>query len=495
MATPRQIGPYQIVEELGRGGMGVVYRAFDPAIGRPLAIKLLNMPHLAADAMAEMRQRFAREAAAAGRLSHPGIVTLYQFGQDGDSQYLAMELVPGGSLEGLIREGRGWPAREAFRVLRQIAEALDYAHAQGVVHRDIKPANVLVRSDSRVQVTDFGIARIAEETKTRTGMAMGTPSYMAPEQIHGGKVDGRADQFSLAVVAFRLLTGRVPFGAATEYAVLYRIVNGEPDSTGLPQSVDTVLRRALAKDPEARFATCSAFVTALEAVVMAPDAEPTAEITRLTVGAPVARKKAWWPWLAGAALVAAAVIGGVLYTRPETPPPVKPPHKATVAPPPAPQAPAVEDDYVWLEPGTFTMGCSEGEADCARSEKPAHRVTITRRFRIGKTLVASPDGSPMVDVSWNQARDYCEGIGMRLPTEAEWEYAARTGTVGNMLGSVWQWTDGWYGDYPKDAETDPDGPAKGKTHPLRGRSLRVSQREAAPPAGRSSTIGFRCAGN
>jgi len=489
MATvPRQIGPYQIVEELGRGGMGVVYRAFDPAIGRPLAIKLLNMPHLAQDALAEMRQRFAREAAAAGRLSHPGIVTLYQFGQDGDSQYLAMELVPGGSLESLIREGQGWPAREAFRVLRQIAEALDYAHAQGVVHRDIKPANVLIQTDSRVKVTDFGIARLVEDTKTRTGLAMGTPSYMAPEQIHGGKVDGRADQFSLAVVAFRLLTGRVPFGAATEYAVLYRIVNGEPDSAG-SQSADAVLRRALEKDPEARFATCTEFVTALEAAVMAPDAEATAEITRLTMPAPAVRKKPWWPWWGGAALVAAA-IGGLLYPRPE---PVKPPHKTAVAPA-APEVPFVADDYVWIDPGTFTMGCSEGDQDCAKNEKPAHQVTITKRFRIDRAPATSPDGSPMVDVNWNEARDYCKGVGMRLPTEAEWEFAARSGTAGNMLGGIWQWTDGWYGDYPKDPETDPDGAAKGKDHPLRG-VLRISRRQAAPPGQHSSVIGFRCAGN
>jgi formylglycine-generating enzyme required for sulfatase activity len=491
MAAPRQIGPYQIVEELGRGGMGVVYRAFDPAIGRPLAIKLLHMPHLSPEALAEMRQRFAREAAAAGRLSHPGIVTLYQFGQDGDSQYLAMELVPGGSLEGLIRGGKGWPAREALRVLRQIAEALDYAHAQGVVHRDIKPANVLIQSDSRVKVTDFGIARIVEDTKTRTGLAMGTPSYMAPEQIHGGKVDGRADQFSLAVVAFRLLTGRVPFAAATECAVLYRIVNGEPDAAGLPVvAADAALRRALAKDPEARFANCVEFVTVLEAAVMAPDSEPTAEITRLSEYPPPDPRKPWRLWMGGAALVAAA-IAGVLYSWLESPLPVRPGHKAAVAPAAQPVA---DPDYMWIEPGTFTMGCSEGDKDCSKNEKPAHRVTITKRFRIGRTPAARPDGSQVVDVSWNEARDYCNGIGMRLPTEAEWEYAARSGTAGDMLGNVWQWTEGWYGDYPKDAETDPDGPAKGKTHPLRGVS-RISRRQAAPPGERSSVIGFRCAGN
>jgi len=274
MAAPRQIGPYQIVEELGRGAMGVVYRAFDPAIGRPLAIKLPHVPRFASEAEAgELRLRFAREANAAGRLSHSGIVTLYQFGQQDDYQYLAMELVPGGSLESRVKNGQPWPVESALGIVRQIAAALDYAHDRGTFHRDIKPANILMQPDGRVQVADFGIARMASQTITRTGLAMGTPSYMAPEQIEGEKVDGRADQFSLAVVAFRLLSGRLPFEAPSELALLLKIRNEDPASLTaanplIPAATERVILRALAKAPEARFASCAEFSAALGASVM-----------------------------------------------------------------------------------------------------------------------------------------------------------------------------------------------------------------------------------
>lgn len=445
MATgaPRQIGPYQIIEELGRGGMGVVYRAFDPAIGRPLAIKLLHMPHLAPDAMEEMRQRFAREAAAAGRLSHPGIVTLYQFGQDGDSQYLAMELVPGGSLESRIRAGEAWPARDAFRVLRQIADALDYAHAQGVVHRDIKPANVLVQPDSRVKVTDFGIARMAEETKTRTGLAMGTPSYMAPEQISGTGVDARADQFSLAVVAFRLFSGRLPFGGESEYAILYRIVNGEPASLaeanpGIPASADTVIRRALAKDPAARFGSCAEFVSALEAAVMAPDAVATAELTRRSVAPiPAVRKKARWGiWVGGAGLLALVVAGlsGLFHVREKQPTPAKSEQSSAVLPETAVAPPAVTDStrtkvnpkdgltYAWVEPGgDVSEGFWIGRTKVTQQAYQDVMGTNPSR-RKGYNL-------PVESVSWKDARDYCKAVEMRLPTKAERTFAGQTGTI------------------------------------------------------------------
>jgi serine/threonine protein kinase len=570
--TPRQIGPYQIVEELGRGGMGVVYRAFDPAIGRPLAIKVLHMPHLGPEALAEMRQRFAREAAAAGRLSHPGIVTLYQFGQDGDSQYLAMELIPGGSLEKLMCEGQPWRSRDAFPVLRQIAEALDYAHARGIVHRDIKPANVLIPPDSRVKVADFGIARIVTDTTIRTGASMGTPSYMSPEQIHGTKVDARADQFSLAVVAFRMLAGAMPFAAATEYAVINRIVNGEPASLadanpGLPRTADTVIRRALAKAPEARFATCAEFVKALEDVVMGSESAETEELTRRSVPLPVAKKRGPGPWLGVAALVVAGV-GGVFYFQAKPgaavvkterkPGPVTAPVVNPAPTPPVSQSPKIKANpkdgltYVWIEPGTFMMGCSPGDTECPDAAKPPHQVTITNGFWMGQAPVTqqayqdvigtNPShlkgaGLPVEAVGWNDARDYCKAVDMRLPTEAEWEYAARAGTTGSrygdidgiawysansgdkthevkqkapnawglydMLGNVSQWTDGWYGNYPKSGETDPDGPEKGKYHPVRGgsydgspRDVSASVRHAAVPGyDRYTFIGFRCVGN
>jgi serine/threonine-protein kinase len=202
-STVTKIGNYEVIDEIGAGGMGVVYRCLDPVIGRHVAVKVIWVQGTR-EQTEELRQRFAREAAAAGRLRHRNIVTVYHLGEDGDLQYLVMELIEGQSLDRLR-------VADCFPILRAIASALDYAHAKGVVHRDIKPSNILVDADGQVTVTDFGIARIATETMTMTGARMGTPAFMAPEQVKSARVDGRADQFSLAVLAFKLLTGQLPF--------------------------------------------------------------------------------------------------------------------------------------------------------------------------------------------------------------------------------------------------------------------------------------------
>ncbi len=212
IVSMNSIGPYRLDAEIGHGAMGIVFRGFDPAIGRPVAIKIIQLNQFAsATEKAELKLRFAREAAAAGKLSHPNIVAVHHLGEQDDLQYIVLELVEGASLEKILSDGRPEERGSTVALLQQMADALDYAHSQGVVHRDVKPANILVRQDGRVKLTDFGIARISSQTVTKTGFTMGTPAYMAPEQILSARVGGRADQFSLAVIAYQMLSGQRPF--------------------------------------------------------------------------------------------------------------------------------------------------------------------------------------------------------------------------------------------------------------------------------------------
>jgi ankyrin repeat protein len=265
--SPQKIGNYQILGELGRGAMGVVYHAHDPGIGRPVAIKVIRIDAGASDETgAELRHRLMREASAAGNLSHPGIVTVHQLSEDGSDVFVVMEYVQGVALERLLVNNQRLDPRYAVEILRQVADALDYAHRAGVVHRDIKPANILVRADGCVKVADFGIAKMmqgATQSVTAAGTSIGSPAYMSPEQVRGEPVDGRSDQFSLAVVAFQMLAGRLPFIAETAHAVMFQIVGADPfqrDAASLPPPLVAVLAKALAKDPNQRFPSCSHFV-------------------------------------------------------------------------------------------------------------------------------------------------------------------------------------------------------------------------------------------
>jgi serine/threonine-protein kinase len=270
-----RIGRYKIVRELGRGAMGVVYLATDPTIGRPVAIKTIRLGEVSnAEERARLRERLFREARSAGVLSHPGIVTIYDMEAQDDIAYIAMEYVNGPTLDQLI-SGQPLPSDRMFSILGQTAVALDYAHQKGIVHRDIKPANIMVTEDGLSKITDFGIAKIStNEQFTMTGAIVGTPHYMAPEQVQGLAVDGRADQFSLAVITFEMLTGEKPFTGEQLTTVVYKIVAEEPvpahrlNST-LNQGITNVLRRALAKKPDARYANCQKFVDALEAACAA----------------------------------------------------------------------------------------------------------------------------------------------------------------------------------------------------------------------------------
>jgi serine/threonine protein kinase len=266
-----RIGRYQIVKELGRGAMGVVYQAVDPTIGRHVAIKTIRLGELDdPDERAKLRERLFREARSAGILSHPGIVTIYDMEEQGDLAFIAMEFVDGPTLDQLLSATEPVPRERLTSVLRQTAAALDYAHGKGIVHRDIKPANIMLASDGAVKITDFGIAKVTTSQQyTQTGTILGTPNYMSPEQVQGLAVTGRADQFSLAVIAFEMLTGDRPFTGEHLTTVVYKIVAEDPPpaqrlNPTLGPQIDAVLRRGLMKKPETRYNSCSDFVNGLE---------------------------------------------------------------------------------------------------------------------------------------------------------------------------------------------------------------------------------------
>jgi CHASE2 domain-containing sensor protein/tRNA A-37 threonylcarbamoyl transferase component Bud32 len=269
-AGVQQLGRYQLDKVLGKGAMGVVYLGRDPTIGRVVAVKTMALAEeFDSTDLDEVRKRFFREAETAGRLNHPNIVTIYDAAEEQGLAYIAMEFLKGRDLGGWTAAGQLLPPARALEIAVQVAEALDYAHAQNVVHRDIKPANIMYEPDSgMVKVTDFGVARITDASKTRTGMVLGTPSYMSPEQLSGKKVDGRSDLFSLASTLFQLLTGKLPFSGDSMAELMFRITNqAHPDiqqlQPGLPAVLKLVLDKALAKKPEDRFQSGAEFAAAL----------------------------------------------------------------------------------------------------------------------------------------------------------------------------------------------------------------------------------------
>jgi serine/threonine-protein kinase len=266
------IGRYQIVKELGRGAMGVVFQAVDPTIGRTVAIKTIRLGDVTnPQERAKLRERLFREARSAGILSHPNIVTIYDMQEEGDLTYIAMEFVDGPTLDALMSGAEAVKKEEVLRILKEAAAGLDYAHHKGIVHRDIKPANIMMDKSGQVKITDFGIAKVSSsEQFTMTGTIVGTPNYMSPEQVQGlPTVDGRSDQFSLSVIAFEMLTGEKPFSGEHLTTVVYKIVAGDPIpprrlNPTLGGEIEGVLHKALAKQPDARFLSCMEFVNALE---------------------------------------------------------------------------------------------------------------------------------------------------------------------------------------------------------------------------------------
>jgi eukaryotic-like serine/threonine-protein kinase len=344
---PKRFGRYEVQAEIGDGAMGRVYRARDPVVGRTVAIKTVKTELLSRKEAPEHLKRFRREAQAAGALSHPHIVSIFDIG-DG---YIVMEHLEGWTLQEILKDKGRIPPEEALRILAPVADAIDHAHRAGVVHRDIKPSNVMVLADGRPKLMDFGVAHLESSVMTSTGQILGSPSYMAPEQVAGEEVTSRADVYALAVVAYEMVTGQRPFQGSNITTIIFKIM-GEPApspcslNAALPSRYDDVFRQALAKDPAKRFPTAAAFVAALdlkefeEALSAAMGPAPTA-VLPATPASP--GRKGLALAIAGA-LTFAALLAGLWLMRPVTVPPattVPAETSASVAPPlvPPPSVP------------------------------------------------------------------------------------------------------------------------------------------------------------
>src|SRR5688500_15179235 len=347
--SPRKFGRYVVEQEIGDGAMGRVYRASDPLMKRLVAVKTVKQEYLTRETAEDYLRRFRREAQAAGGLSHPHIVGIYDVGET----YFVMEYLEGTTLHALLA-GRGkLPLDEALGLLTPLADALDYAHRSSIVHRDIKPANIMVLDDDRPKLMDFGVARLESSVATASGHFFGSPSYMAPEQVSGAEVTNRADLFSFAVLAYEVITGRRPFEGESITAVMYRVVN-EPAPPprqwdfDLPASYDAIFRRALSKAPDDRYPDAVSLVAALQLKDIdseldaltesaAPDLPPVpAQVPATAVTAPAAvpmpagpdetadlrtdregpgtpGPRRTWAWLAGGLLIVLAGAGASTY--------------------------------------------------------------------------------------------------------------------------------------------------------------------------------------
>ena len=372
MAIPAKVGRYRITGELGRGAMGAVYRAHDPQLDRPVAIKMISASATGGSLRAdESEARFLREARVAARLAHPNIVAVFDAGREGNDLYLVMELVEGESLAARLASGRYPSSAETFEIVAQAAEALAVAHAAGVVHRDIKPANLLIGRDGRVKVSDFGVAKaVGEATElTRTGTLVGSPAYMAPEQIKGHELDGRADLFSLGVVLYELLLRRKPFPADTVTTLVYQILHEDPLadpalSTSLPPDQAALLRLCLAKEVGARVADGRVLAARCRALaaVPSPDESPTRVLPAFvappppplpgppplppavsppatspalaSASLPASAPRRGWLWVVGAVAVAVGIGLAALVLRSPSVPPAPGTTSLVVTPPP-----------------------------------------------------------------------------------------------------------------------------------------------------------------
>ncbi len=297
----KKLGKYEIRRELGRGAMGIVYEGFDPFIERTVAIKSVLKSTIDKSEAEEILSRFRREAQAAGRLTHPNIVSVYEYGEDGEVAFIAMEFIVGTELKEYFYRATRFPINDIAKIMIQLLDALEYSHGRGVVHRDIKPSNILITKDGQVKIADFGIAKIESSELTQIGTVLGTPSYMSPEQFMGLSADRRSDIYSAGVILYQFLTGERPFTGSNMTVIMHKVLNQtpplrsklNPDSPDLPDALYKVVEKAMAKRPEDRFQTAAEFMKDLKIAVESPAVAArvfSAEATKISNSAPSPQK-------------------------------------------------------------------------------------------------------------------------------------------------------------------------------------------------------------
>lgn len=605
------LGQYQIIERLGRGATSTVYKAYQEKLDRFVAIKVLS-PHFIDEE--GFLDRFHQEARAVARLDHPNILPVYDFDRVDDTVFIVMKYVTSGSLRDLMTGSL--PLNVVLELAAQVGLALGYAHKMGVVHRDVKPGNILIEDSRWALLTDFGLAKILALGRqlTQSGVGVGTPDYMSPEQAQGHPVDGRADLYSFGVMLYEMITGRLPFDADSGMGVIVKHITEQPRPmralrADVSPAVEQAILKALAKNPADRYPTAEALIAALARAISTPAPAAPDRVTgsigpasSIEFEPPPDRSRVPRRFSRRAGLIGAAglivIVLALLFSTsaPPSPPaptptltrlptqvaavvatstprpspsPTRPPTStptATATPAPTVGPPA---GMVAVPAGSFTMGGVNSRQDA--DETPPHMVTLSAffidaaevtnaqfaRFANGSGYQTdaekagdnvtwrtfnTPDRQrfPVTHVSWTDATRYCAWVGKRLPTEAEWEKAARGTTTniyswGNtfnsawantfelgagqpvavasssasspygaydMIGNVWEWVQDWYGGdyYVQSPRSNPAGPATGIQKVIRGGSFKnesdkatTSVRGKAGVDNRGDDIGFRCA--
>ncbi len=404
MSDPQKLGKYEIRHQLGRGAMGIVYEGYDPFIQRTVALKTIRKELLDQDQAMEMLARFQREAQAGGRLNHPNIVAIYDYGEDQETAYIAMEYIKGKELKELFAENTRFALPTIVGIMSQLLLALNYSHQHGVVHRDIKPANIIVMEDGQVKIADFGIARLESSNLTQTGLVLGTPNYMSPEQFMGQHVDGRSDLFSAGVVLYQLLTGEKPFVGESTTTIMYQVLNNTPNAPSqlnvqIPAAFDGVVRKALAKRPEDRFPSGQEF---LDAIIAAAEGKPYYSDVETTIAAfnPAASSgmNGWVSgesgskfaaltgpnkklWIGAGAIAALSLVTGIAFLA-------SPRQSAS----PAAQIPANSSQVSAVEPQTEAQNAASASTDNKKAQLPPRKTVSRKTASTEKSQVADQSG-------------------------------------------------------------------------------------------------------